>query len=53
MDATEVRYHEVPFGDDGKLILMAEENGVRGVWSGPASSPPPSLVALDHAGELR
>ena len=31
---------------------MADENGVRGVWSGRPGSPPPRLVAFNHAGEL-
>jgi hypothetical protein len=53
IDATEdqIRYHEIPLGDDGKLTLMADDNGVSGVWSAPDSSPPPRLAALDHAGE--
>jgi hypothetical protein len=47
----EVRYHEVPFEGSGKLFLRADEYGVCGIWSDPADSSPPRLVALDHAGE--
>jgi hypothetical protein len=46
----QIRYHQVPLRDDGKLVLMADENGVRGVWSGPDTAPPPSGGAEELAG---
>jgi hypothetical protein len=51
--AIDVRYHEVAFGSDGKLILMAEENGVRGVWTTSCALSPPRLLGLDQAGGPR
>jgi hypothetical protein len=51
LGADDARYHEILLNEGGKLILLADENGVRGVWSGPANSPPPRLVAFGQAGE--
>jgi hypothetical protein len=53
MAETDVRYHEVLSGPDGKLTLMVAENGARGVWFTTSASRPPRLKALDVAGEPR
>ena len=46
-----MRCQEVSFPGDGKLILRVEEQGIRGVWSGPDTTHPPRLTAYNHAGE--
>jgi hypothetical protein len=46
-----IRYYEFPNGDGGKLVLMAGDDGVQGVWAGLDDSVPPRLAGLNELGE--
>jgi hypothetical protein len=49
--ADAVRYHEIPFGDKGKLFLLADDAGISAVWSGPFGDAP-ALSGQLKVGEL-
>ncbi|MGF1583045.1 MAG: hypothetical protein ACFCD0_27310 [Gemmataceae bacterium] len=49
-DTSDVQHHEVPDFPDGKLFLVADANGVSGLWSGTVESAPP-LSGFDASGQ--
>jgi hypothetical protein len=51
--AASTRYHEIGLGTSGKLILQANESGVRAVWAGPPGVGAPKLLGRTEGGETQ
>lgn len=52
LDAGEVRYYELVLRTGGKLILLADGHGVRGIWAAQAGEAPPRLAAVGPTDDL-
>jgi hypothetical protein len=48
----DVKYHEVPDVPGGRLFLVADAWGVRGVWEGPREVAPPIASASESGAEV-